>query len=554
MKKKGVISKIVFACIVIAFIILCLIQSPITSPVNSLWSLLPPVVAIGLALITKEVYSSLFLGIVTGGVLCMLSSTPVSVGEGETLGHGFTALFNAVVNEGIIKNLSDSWNVGILVFLVVLGIIVVLMNKAGGSRAYGEWAVRRIRTRKGASLATFALGVLIFVDDYFNCLTVGSVMRPVTDTHKVSRAKLAYLIDATAAPVCIIAPISSWAAAVSGTVEGVNGISLFIQTIPFNLYALLTILMVILMSTLDVDFGPMRRHELNAKNGDLFTTGETQYATEAEAPVTSKGKVIDLVLPVIILIILCVTGMIYTGGFFSGESFVNSFANCDAAYGLSIGSIGALILIVIYFLIRRVLTFKNCMEAVPEGFKQMVPAILILTFAWALKSMTGLLKASTYVSSIVESATAVKILLPAILFVVAVGLSFATGTSWGTFGILIPIVTGVFESELAGVSAGGTIPTMVVICISACLAGAVCGDHCSPISDTTIMASTGAQCDHVNHVSTQLPYAMSVAAISFIGYLVAGFIQNVFVILGTGIVLLAAFIFAMYLINRRSKA
>lgn len=554
MKKKGVISKIVFACIVIAFIILCLIQSPITSPVNSLWSLLPPVVAIGLALITKEVYSSLFLGIVTGGVLCMLSSAPVSVGEGETLGHGFTALFNAVVNEGIIKNLSDSWNVGILVFLVVLGIIVVLMNKAGGSRAYGEWAVRRIRTRKGASLATFALGVLIFVDDYFNCLTVGSVMRPVTDTHKVSRAKLAYLIDATAAPVCIIAPISSWAAAVSGTVEGVNGISLFIQTIPFNLYALLTILMVILMSTLDVDFGPMRRHELNAKNGDLFTTGETQYATEAEAPVTSKGKVIDLVLPVIILIILCVTGMIYTGGFFSGESFVNSFANCDAAYGLSIGSIGALILIVIYFLIRRVLTFKNCMEAVPEGFKQMVPAILILTFAWALKSMTGLLEASTYVSSIVESATAVKILLPAILFVVAVGLSFATGTSWGTFGILIPIVTGVFESELAGVAAGGTIPTMVVICISACLAGAVCGDHCSPISDTTIMASTGAQCDHVNHVSTQLPYAMSVAAISFIGYLVAGFIQNVFVILGTGIVLLAAFIFAMYLINRRSKA
>ena len=312
--------------------------------------------------------------------------------------------------------------------------------------------------------------------------------------------------------------------------------------------------MVILMSTLDVDFGPMRRHELNAKNGDLFTTGETQYATEAEAPVTSKGKVIDLVLPVIILIILCVTGMIYTGGFFSGESFVNSFANCDAAYGLSIGSIGALILIVIYFLIRRVLTFKNCMEAVPEGFKQMVPAILILTFAWALKSMTGLLEASTYVSSIVESATAVKILLPAILFVVAVGLSFATGTSWGTFGILIPIVTGVFESEIAGVAAGGTIPTMVVICISACLAGAVCGDHCSPISDTTIMASTGAQCDHVNHVSTQLPYAMSVAAISFIGYLVAGFIQNVFVILGTGIVLLAAFIFIVYLINKRSKA
>ena len=547
--KKGITSKIVFAMIVVAFVILCFIQSPITSPVNSLWSLLPPVVAIGLALITKEVYSSLFLGIVTGGLLCMFSKAPISVGEEETLGSGFPAFFNAVVNEGIIKNLSDSWNVGILVFLVVLGIIVVLMNRAGGSRAYGEWAVRKIKTRRGASLATFGLGALIFVDDYFNCLTVGSVMRPVTDSHKISRAKLAYLIDATAAPICIIAPISSWAAAVSGTVEGVNGISLFIKTIPYNMYALLTILMVILMSVLNVDYGTMRIHEENAAKGDLFTTGDNTYSSATETPVTTKGKVIDLVLPLIVLIVLCVTGMIYTGGFFSGASFIDAFADCDAAYGLSIGSIAALILIVIYYMCRRVLSFNDCMNAVPEGFKQMVPAILILTFAWALKSMTGLLEAGAYVSSLVESATAVQILLPAILFVVAVGLAFATGTSWGTFGILIPIVTGVFEKELANVSSTGVIPSMVVICISACLAGAVCGDHCSPISDTTIMASTGAQCNHVNHVSTQLPYAMTVAGISLICYLLAGFVQNVFIILGTGIVLLTALMLILHFVN-----
>ena len=553
--KKGVTSKIVFALIVAAFVVLCFVQSPITSPVNSLWSLLPPVVAIGLALITKEVYSSLFLGIVTGGLLCMFSSAPISIGEEETLGSGFPAFFNAVVNEGIIKNLSDSWNVGILVFLVVLGIIVVLMNRAGGSRAYGEWAVRRIKTRRGASLATFGLGALIFVDDYFNCLTVGSVMRPVTDSHKISRAKLAYLIDATAAPICIIAPISSWAAAVSGTVEGVNGITLFIKTIPYNMYALLTILMVILMSVLNVDYGSMRTHEENAAKGDLFTTGDNTYSSASEAPVTTKGKVIDLVLPVVVLIVLCVTGMIYTGGFFSGASFIDAFADCDAAYGLSIGSIAALILIVIYYMCRRVLSFNDCMQAIPEGFKQMVPAILILTFAWALKSMTGLLEAGSYVSSLVESATAVQILLPGILFVVAVGLAFATGTSWGTFGILIPIVTGVFEKELANVSSTGVIPSMVVICISACLAGAVCGDHCSPISDTTIMASTGAQCNHVNHVSTQLPYALTVAGISLVCYLLAGFIQNVFVILGTGIVLLTALMLILYFVNsKKAKA
>ena len=552
--KKGIISKIIFALIIVGFIVLCFIQAPITSPVNSLWSLLPPVVAIGLALITKEVYSSLFFGIVTGGLLCMFSSTPISIGDGETLGSGFPAFFNAIVSEGITKNLSDSWNVGILIFLVVLGTIVVLMNRAGGSRAYGKWAVRHIKTRRGASLATFGLGALIFVDDYFNCLTVGSVMRPVTDAHQISRAKLAFLIDATAAPICIIAPISSWAAAVSGTVEGVNGLSLFIQTIPYNLYALLTILMVILVSVLNVDFGPMKKHEENAKKGDLFTTGKSVFENEHEMPVSDKGKVIDLILPVIILIAFCVTGMIYTGGFFSGTNFIDAFANSDASYGLSIGSIGALIVIIFYFLCRRVLSFRDCMEAIPEGFKQMVPAILILTFAWTLKSMTGLLDASEYVSTLVSSATAVQVLLPAILFVVAVGLSFATGTSWGTFGILIPIITGVFEQDLTGVASNGAIPSMVIICISACLAGAVCGDHCSPISDTTIMASTGAQCDHVNHVSTQLPYVMTVAGISLVCYIIAGFVQNVFVLLGIGVAILTALMLILYFINKRKKA
>ena len=530
---KNYVSKIVFALIVVAFIICCWIQAPITNSIGTLWSLLPPIVAIGLALITKEVYSSLFIGILTGGVIYACSTQ-----------SGFVGMFNAVVQEGLVANLADSYNVGILIFLVVLGIIVVLMNKAGGSRAYGEWAAKHIKTRAGASLATFFLGVLIFVDDYFNCLTVGSVMRPVTDKHQISRAKLAYLIDATAAPVCIIAPISSWAAAVSGTVDGVNGIQLFINTIPYNLYALLTLVMVVFISLSNVDFGPMKLHEENARKGDLFTTRNSVYDADEE-PKTSRGKVIDLILPVIILIVLCVIGMIYTGGFFEGASFIDAFANCDASYGLAIGSMGALILIVIYFICRRVLTFGECMEAVPSGFKQMVPAILILTFAWSLKSMTGLLDAAPYVSGLVESATAVRILLPLILFAVAIGLSFATGTSWGTFGILIPIVTGVFSSDLAGVAAGGSIPSMVIICISACLAGAVCGDHCSPISDTTIMASTGAQCDHVNHVSTQLPYAFTVAGVCAVGYLLAGFVQNVYVILGVSIALLLAVMFCV---------
>lgn len=539
MKKH--ISKLIFGAIVVVFIICCMIQAPISSAIGSLWSLLPPIVAIGLALITKEVYSSLFIGILTGGAIYAAAA-----------GTGFQGMFTAVVQDGLIANLSDSYNVGILIFLVVLGIVVVLMNKAGGSRAYGEWAVAHIKSRTGASLATFLLGILIFIDDYFNCLTVGSVMLPVTDKHKISRSKLAYLIDATAAPICIIAPISSWAAAVSGTVEGVNGIRLFINTIPYNLYALLTLVMVLFIAISGMDYGPMKRHEHNAVNGDLFTTRSTVYA-EVDKPSHSKGKVIDLILPVLILILLCVTGMLYTGGFFDGVDFVTAFAECDASYGLSLGSLAALIVIVLYFMCRKVLTFTECMDAIPAGFKQMVPAILILTFAWTLKTMTGLLEAGPYVSGLVESATAVRILLPLILFVVAIGLSFATGTSWGTFGILIPIVTHVFSGELSGVSDTGAIPPMVIICISACLAGAVCGDHCSPISDTTIMASTGAQCDHVNHVSTQLPYAFTVAGVCAAGYLLAGFVQNVFVVLGVSLALMLAVLFGMKMICGKSS-
>lgn len=526
MKKH--LSKIIFAALMLVFLICCIKAAPISAAVGSLWSLLSPIVAIGLALITKEVYSSLFVGSLTGAVIYAASSS-----------SGIEGVFTTVVHDGLIANLSDSYNVGILVFLVVLGTIVALMNKAGGSRAYGEWAAKHIKSKTGACISTFVLGALIFVDDYFNCLTVGSVMRPISDKYKVSRSKLAYIIDATAAPICIIAPVSSWAAAVSGTVDGVNGIQLFISTIPYNLYALLTIIMVIFISLTGVDYGPMKLHEDNAEKDDLFTTRRTVYDTADDTDV-SGGKVIDLIIPVIILIICCITGMIYSGGFFSGESFVDAFANCDASYALSLGSIISLILIIVYFLARRVLTFDECMNAIPAGFKQMVPAILILTFAWTLKTMTGLLEAGAYVSGIVKSASAIAILLPCILFVVALGLAFATGTSWGTFGILIPIVTGIFSSELAGISEAGEIPKMVIICISACLAGAVCGDHCSPISDTTIMASTGAQCDHVNHVSTQLPYALTVAAVCVVGYIFSGFVQNVFAVLGLSIVLMLA--------------
>lgn len=541
-KKKSYLSKAVFGLLIVAFTVCCIIAAPITEAKGTLWSLFPPVIAIGLALITKEVYSSLFVGILSGGIIYAVAS-----------GTGFEGTFKAVVQDGLITNLSNAYNVGILVFLVVLGIIVVLMNKAGGSRAYGEWAAAHIKSRRGVALSTFFLGVLIFVDDYFNCLTVGSVMRPITDKHNISRSKLAYLIDSTAAPICIIAPISSWAAAVSGTVEGVNGISLFINTIPYNLYAFLTILMVIFISVSDTDYGPMKIHEDNAKNGDIYTTRNNVYEQDAQ-PVTERGRVIDLILPVAVLIVFCVVGMIYTGGFFSGTDFVTAFANCDAAYGLSLGSISALIVIIAYYMLRRVLKFNECMDSIAAGFKQMVPAILILTFAWTLKTMTNHLEAGAFVSGVVQSATALSVLLPVILFVVAVGLAFATGTSWGTFGILIPIVTSVFEAELANVSQTGEIPSMVIICISACLAGAVCGDHCSPISDTTIMASTGAQCDHVNHVSTQLPYALTVAAVCVVGYLLSGFVHNVFIVLGFSVVLMLAVLFAIRFFVKRKES
>ncbi len=502
------------------------------------WALLPPIIAIVLALITKEVYSSLFIGIVVGALFYSGFSF-----EG-TLNHIF---FDQVddASYGMISVLSDSSNVGILIFLVILGTLVALMNNAGGSAAFGRWATTHIKTRVGAQLATIALGVLIFVDDYFNCLTVGSVMRPVTDTHNISRAKLAYLIDATAAPVCIIAPISSWAAAVAGfaSESDANGIALFISAIPYNFYALLTILMMITLSVTKTDFGPMAIHERNALKGDLFTTENRPYADADAHEDTSKGKVIDLVMPVVVLVIACIIGLIYTGGFFSGESFVSAFANCSASMGLVLGSSVALVFAIIFFIARRVLSFKQCMACIPEGFKAMVPAILILTFAWTLKSMTDSLGAAEYVAGVVHaSAGSFMNFLPAVIFIIACLLSFATGTSWGTFGILIPIVLEVF-------GASGT--ALSTISMSACMAGAVCGDHCSPISDTTIMSSAGAQCDHVNHVSTQLPYAISVAGISFITYLICGVLitvgmaNPVWVALPLGIVLTIVYIMLM---------
>ena len=479
------------------------------------WALIPPVVAIVLALITKEVYSSLFVGILVGGLFYS--------------GFSFEGTIVHIFEDGIIGVLSDSYNVGILVFLIILGAIVCLMNKAGGSAAFGRWASDHIKTRTGAQLATVALGVLIFIDDYFNCLTVGSVMRPVTDKHNISRAKLAYLIDATAAPICIIAPISSWAAAVTGFVEGEDGLSLFISAIPYNFYALLTIVMMITIAVLNIDFGSMKVHEDNAKKGDLFTTPDRPYGEATELEDTGKGTVKDLLIPIIALIICCVIGMIYTGGFFEGADFVTAFSNSDASVGLAIGSAFALVITILLYVSRRVLGFKECMDCIPEGFKAMVPAIMILTFAWTLKSMTDSLGAAEFVAALIKgSASGIVNLLPAIIFVVGCLLAFATGTSWGTFGILIPIVVDAFQA---------TNPTLMTIAISACMAGAVCGDHCSPISDTTIMASAGAQCNHVNHVSTQLPYAVSVAAISFITYIVAGFVQSAWISLPVGVVL-----------------
>ena len=488
------------------------------------WALTPPVIAIALALITKEVYSSLFLGILTGAFL--------------NAGFDLVGTLNQVFQEGLLTVLSDKWNVGILIFLIILGMMVQLMNRTGGSAAFGQWASTHIKSRAGAQLATMLLGCLIFIDDYFNCLTVGSVMRPVTDKYNISRAKLAYLIDSTAAPVCIIAPISSWAAAVSGFVKGENGISIFVQSIPFNFYALLTLAMMVIIIFLGIDYGPMKTHEENALKGDLFTTGITEEAAETLRKGETKiGSVIDLVLPIVMLIICCVIGMIYTGGFFEDKGFVDAFANSDASVGLVLGSAVALIITVAFYLVRQSLPFADCMDCLPEGFKQMVPAMLILSFAWALKAMTDSLGAAKYVASVVESSAGnLMNFLPAIIFLIAVFLAFASGTSWGTFGILIPIVVSCFQ---------GVDHQMMIISISACMAGAVCGDHCSPISDTTIMSSAGAQCIHLNHVTTQIPYAMTVAVVSFFTYLVAGFTKSAPASLCFGVVILCMGLMAM---------
>ena len=500
---------------------------------NTIFALIPPLVAIILALITKEVYSSLFVGIVVGGVLYTIQPVSPPLYTFSPVGA-----LEHIFKDGIIASLSDSYNVGILVFLVFLGIIVALMNKAGGSAAFGKWASEHVHSRVGSQLATIGLGVLIFIDDYFNCLTVGSVMRPVTDRQKISRAKLAYLIDATAAPVCIIAPVSSWAAAVSGFApEGTNGLMLFIRAIPYNYYALLTILMMVLMAVFKLEYGPMARHEINAKNGDLFTVATTA-AKEVDDDTEKKGKVIDLVLPVIVLIICCIIGMIYTGGFFDEGAdpnfftrFVNAFADSDASVGLAYGAFGGILFTVIFYLCRRVLNFKGCMSCVEDGFKAMVPPIAILTLAWSLKAMTDSLGAADFVAGVVEARSAsMHMFLPAVIFVIACLLSFSTGTSWGTFGILIPITLEVFPLD-------GSSP-LAIICVSACMAGAVCGDHCSPISDTTIMSSAGAQCNHIAHVSTQLPYALTAAGVSFVTYLIAGMVKNAAISLAIGIILM----------------
>ena len=488
-------------------------------------SLIPPVIAIVLALITKEVYSSLFVGILSGALI-----------------YSNFNIWGMVTDtvDVLISKISDSWNVGILIFLVLLGMMVSLINKAGGSAAYGRWAAQHIKTRTGAMLSTAFLGMLIFIDDYFNCLTVGSVMKPVTDKHNISRAKLSYIIDATAAPVCIIAPISSWAAAVSSVAPEGQGLSLFIQSIPYNLYALLTLACVILMAVMKFDFGPMRLHERNAQNGDLYTTEARPYAAMENAVENPNGKVIDLVLPIVSLIVSCIITMVYTGGFFDPDSgaymnFIEAFGNSDASVGLVLGASLALAFTLVLYFPRRVVTFQAFADSFAEGFKAMVPAILILCFAWTLSGVTSQLGATVFVAEFVrQSAAGLANFLPAIVFVIAVGLAFATGTSWGTFGVLLPIVCAVFPSG-----------ELMVISVSACLAGAVCGDHCSPVSDTTIMASTGGQCDHINHVRTQLPYALLVAGVSFLGYILAGFVQNVWIVLPASFALLVCALFVL---------
>lgn len=494
---------------------------------GTIWALVPPIIAIGLALITKEVYSSLFIGIVTGALFYSKFS--------------FLGTMDAVINEGLISAVSDT--AGIFIFLVELGVLVALVNRAGGSAAFGKWAATHIKSKVGAMISTFILGVLIFIDDYFNCLTVGSVMRPVTDSHKISRSKLAFIIDATAAPVCMIAPISSWAAAVSAYAEDGRGLDLFITAIPYNFYSLLTLVFVVAISVMGFDYGSMAMHEYKAKyKGDLGVIEEKTAAEEGNP----KGKVVDLVLPVVFLVVVCVFALVYNGGILDGTNFVDAFANTDATVGLPWGGLIALVISIAFLIIRRVISFKDAMAAIPKGFNAMVPAILILTFATALKNMTGLLGAKYYVGDVMNGAAAgLANFLPAIIFVVACVLAFATGTSWGTFGILIPIVTYLY--------AGTPDAELMVISMSACLAGAVCGDHCSPISDTTIMSSAGAQCEHINHVSTQLPYALTIAAISFVTYIIAGFVQVWYIVLPIGVVLTIGTLLVLKAVTKNKK-
>ena len=531
-KTKRVVFCLCASAILIALVVLSLLNLELAIT-KTAWALFPPVLAIALALITKEVYSSLFIGVVAGALMYN--------------NFGLIGTISTITNDGLISAVSGT--AGIFIFLVLLGVVVALINKAGGSAAFGKWAVAHVKTRAGALLSTFLLGVLIFVDDYFNCLTVGSVMRPVTDSKKISRAKLSYLIDATAAPVCMIAPVSSWAAAVTVAVAGtsiadsISGFSLFCQAIPYNYYSLLTFVFVIAITLMKFDFGPMRIHEYNAHTkGDLFTSGEVQQ--DEDEDISQNGRVIDLILPVVILIICCIAGMLYTGEILKGASIIDAFSNCDATVGLPLGAIVALVIIVIYFIARGLISFKDTMKCIPQGFCAMVPPILILTLATSLKNMTSLLGGAEYVAMLMDGAAAgLANFLPAVIFIVACLLAFATGTSWGTFGILIPIVVEMFSID----------STFLIIGISACLAGAVCGDHCSAISDTTIMASAGAKCDHINHVSTQLPYAITVAAISFVTYVIAGFTQNAVLLLAIGIALTLATLFIMKAIYNKKN-
>ena len=542
--KKATIVKGIFVLLVLTLMIIAACSGKDFS--YTIWALLPPVVAIGLALSTKEVYSSLFIGILIGGLLYS--------------GFSFEGTLVHVFQDGFVASVADAYNVGILIFLVLLGAIVALMNKAGGSEAFGRWASEHIKTKTGAMLATTALGVLIFIDDFFNCLTVGSVMRPVAEKHNISKEKLSYLIDATAAPVCIIAPVSSWAAAVSGFVKdsGVSGFGLFVKAIPFNFYAILTIVMMLCLALMKFDYGPMLKFEpytvesakqkidnMISRSGSFSEKIDVMEEETIKDKSRKNGKVIDLVFPIVVLIIACVIGMLYSGGFFEGAGVIQAFSDSDASVGLLLGSACTFIIVIIYYLIRRVLKFQDIMSCLPEGFKAMVPAILILVFAWTLKSMTDSLGAKEFVEVLVEgSAAGFQIMLPSIIFLIACFLSFSTGTSWGTFGILIPITISVFP-----------ITTSIgVVCVSACMAGAVCGDHCSPISDTTIMASAGADCDHINHVNTQLPYAITVALVSFVSYIIAGFVPKWGIVLPISVVLMIATLFVIKKITAKKAA